>query len=153
MVAIKRSISECKPSPNVILMCVVLWLSRVTEFELCPQGKLTESKEQVMNSWHLPSQTGWNDTKLVYPNVPLRWAWQMTSWRKRKRRIFTRLRHEEENVLHILQGGTGKQQLARDENKMLGDEEIRNTKELELIKSRIKALFFEKLNWFKQDQW
>lgn len=78
---------------------------------------------------------------------------QITSWGKRKRRIFTRLRHGEENFLHILQGGAGKQQLARDETKMLGDEEIRNTKELELIKSRIKALFFEKLNWFKQDQW
>lgn len=53
---------------------------------------------------------------------------------------------EKKNFLHILQGGAGKQQLARDENKMLGDEEIRNTKELELIKSRIKALLFEKLN-------
>lgn len=46
----------------------------------------------------------------------------------------------EENVFHIFQGGTGKQQLATDENKMLGNEEIRNTKELELIKSMIKAL-------------
>lgn len=64
----------------------------------------------------------------------------------RKRRFFTRLRHREENFLHILQGGAGKQQLARDENKMLGDEEIRNTKELDLIKSRIKALFLDKLN-------
>lgn len=71
---------------------------------------------------------------------------QITAPRKRKRRIFIRLWHGEENVFHILKGGAGKQQLARDENKMLGDEEIRNTKELELIKSRIKALFFEKLN-------
>lgn len=46
----------------------------------------------------------------------------------------------EENVFQIFQGGTGKQQLATDENKMLGKEEIRNTKELELIKSTIKAL-------------
>lgn len=81
------------------------------------------------------------------------WAWQLTSWKMRKRRFFTRLRHREENFLHILQGGAGKQQLARDENKMLGDEEIRNTKELDLIKSRIKALFLDKMNWLKQEQW
>lgn len=73
--------------------------------------------------------------------------------KKEEKKDFYRRRHGEENFLHILQGGAGKQQLAQDENKMLGDEEIRNTKELELIKSRIKALFFEKLNWFKQDQW
>lgn len=60
---------------------------------------------------------------------------------EKEKNIFIGLRHEEENFLHILWGGAGKQQLAQDENKMLGDEEIRNTKELDLIKSRIKALF------------
>lgn len=65
---------------------------------------------------------------------------------ERRKEGFYRPRHREENFLHILKEGAGKQQLDRDENKMLGDEEIRNTKELELIKSRIKALFFEKLN-------
>lgn len=59
----------------------------------------------------------------------------------------------EENVFQIFQGGTGKQQLATDENKMLGKEEIRNTKELELIKSTIKALLFKKTAFFKWDQW
>lgn len=62
----------------------------------------------------------------------------------------------EENVFHIFQGGTGKQQLATDENKMLGNEEIRNIKELELIKSMIKALLFKKKKktaLFKRDQW
>lgn len=62
----------------------------------------------------------------------------------------------EENVFHIFQGGTGKQQLATDENKMLGNEEIRNIKELELIKSMIKALLFffkKKTALFKRDQW
>lgn len=58
----------------------------------------------------------------------------------RKKKILTWLKQWEENVFHIFQGGTGKQQLATDENKMLGNEEIRNTKELELIKSVIKAL-------------
>lgn len=62
-------------------------------------------------------------------------------FKMRKRTIFIGLRHEEENFLRRLRGGAGKQQLAQDENKMLGDEEIRNTKELDLIKSRIKALF------------
>lgn len=57
-----------------------------------------------------------------------------------KRRIFCMAEAWEENVFQIFQGGTGKQQLATDENKMLGKEEIRNTKELELIKSTIKAL-------------
>lgn len=58
----------------------------------------------------------------------------------RKKRILTWLKQWEENVFHIFQGGTGKQKLATDENKMWGNEEIRNTKELELIKSVIKAL-------------
>lgn len=33
-----------------------------------------------------------------------------------------------------------KKQLATDENKMLGNEEIRNTKKLDLMKSMIKAM-------------
>lgn len=52
----------------------------------------------------------------------------MTSLKKKERKIFIGLRHEEENFLHLLWGGAGKQQLAQDENKTLGDEEIRNTK-------------------------
>lgn len=61
----------------------------------------------------------------------------------------------EKNVFQIFQGGTGKQELATDKNKMLGKKEIRNTKELELIKSTIKALLFlkRKTAFFKWDQW
>lgn len=56
-------------------------------------------------------------------------------------RIFTWPKCGEENVFHLFQGGTGKQQLATDENKMLGNEEIRNTKELELIKINDQSIF------------
>lgn len=66
--------------------------------------------------------------------------------KKRKRRIFTGQGIEKKTSYTYYREALGKQQLAKDENKMLGDEEIKNTKELELIKSRIKALFFEKLN-------
>lgn len=55
--------------------------------------------------------------------------------------LFTWPKRGEENVFHLFQGGTGKQQLATDENKMLGNEEIRNTKELELIKINDQSIF------------
>lgn len=56
-------------------------------------------------------------------------------------RTFTWPKRGEDNVFHLFQGGTGKQQLATDENKMLGNEEIRNTKELELIKINDQSIF------------
>lgn len=56
-------------------------------------------------------------------------------------RTFTWPKRGEDNVFHLFQGGTGKQQLATDENKILGNEEIRNTKELELIKINDQSIF------------
>lgn len=61
-----------------------------------------------------------------------------------KGRNFTWPKRGEETVFHLFQGGTGKQQLATDENKMLGNEEIRNTKELELIKINDQSIFGER---------
>ena len=72
---------------------------------------------------------------------------QVTSRRKEEKKDFYKAESQRRKLLtHITRSSWKNNSWLQMKTNCLGNEEIRNTKELELIKLRMKALLLEKLN-------